>query len=260
MNQRRYRGPGHRSKSPRRCRCCGHDVDWHEPRCARCRHGRRCSRFRAPYALPAAVVICHRTPTHRPSEITRWRDAAEAIAAERELCDPCGPYCEGVHTVATYGADGTVHVRRGSHDPRTPDLAALYPTRHRPSRNPRLDPPPVESWPAPAEFNPPLTRPRTPGITAEQLQRGQTVALRRQLTPAPSPSATLRHQNGVAGMAGNPPTRHGVTRPKKERTMPGLFEAARRAREIADASTDPSDGLLGGARNAGRLTARAHAR
>jgi hypothetical protein len=182
----RYRGPKHRSKSPHRCANCGHLDSWHEPKCARCRQGRRCQYFRAPQPPPPpAALLCLRTRIYgdgygRTAEQTTWRSSAEAMAAERELCaGGCGPRCEGQHMILWFNGDGkTPHVLAGSHDRRLPDdlaerLAVLYPRQ--------VDTIPVELWPAPPEFNEPLRRPRGPTETAERLGRGEALALRQQV-------------------------------------------------------------------------------
>ena len=165
------------SKSPRRCRNCGHDRDWHDPDCRRCRHGLSCTYFRPPHLDSHAVIICHRDPRYaydgsgtkylRGSQWTRGADGDEAIEAERELCARgCGPGCLGRHTLVWFDGDESFTARLGMHEP-VPDLAdelrELYPKlRARGERKPhwrdRIPGPPC-TWPTPDWANPPLERP-----------------------------------------------------------------------------------------------------
>lgn len=117
-------------------------------------------------------------------EITRWRDAAEALEAERVLCDPrCGPSCESRHSIVW--ADGlSMHVRAGVNDVPPPSLAdefaALYPRQ--------LYEPEPEAWSAPAEMNEPLEKPVGTSALAERVTNGQRLAWAQALAEA----ATVR--------------------------------------------------------------------
>lgn len=109
--------------------------------------------------------------------MTRFRDAAAAIEAERALGGGCGPRCEGRHMIVY--SDGTrLHVLSGTHEPPAPDLAeqlsALY-ARDRTGL-------PPECWPAPPELNEPLTPSPVPSALPGQLARGQQLWLRQQLS------------------------------------------------------------------------------
>ena len=110
------------------------------------------------------------------AEITLWSSLSEALAAEAELCHPCGPHCEGTHTIVS--ADG---VRRGSHDPGPPPLAeeleALYPCRWAEY--------PPEWWPVDPELNEPLADPSHGSGLSERLRNGERVALARALATVP---------------------------------------------------------------------------
>jgi hypothetical protein len=105
------------SKSPRRCRNCGHDRDWHDPACQRCQPHRRCTYFRPPQPSRGVVMIClretrfvysaSRSTYARGNEFTAWADVAEALEAERELCaGSCGPHCLGRRAAKVLSAVG----------------------------------------------------------------------------------------------------------------------------------------------------------
>ena len=109
--------------------------------------------------MAAAIVVCIRSVAC--SEFTAWIDLAEALEAERVLCDPhCGPHCEGQHTIVCAGG-----VRRGSHDTRPlafeEELAQCYPREEKDEFAP-------ERAPTPAECNPPLVKPRDGSVLTER--------------------------------------------------------------------------------------------
>jgi hypothetical protein len=112
--------------------------------------------------MVAAIVVCVRSVAGYCSEFTTWASAAEALEAERVLCDPrCGPRGEA-HAIICAGG-----VRRGSHDtrplPLDEELAVLYP-------RPFYECPP-EWAPTPAEYNRPFDKPRDGGVLNERIAR-----------------------------------------------------------------------------------------
>jgi hypothetical protein len=119
----------------------------------------------------------------RHIEVTFWASLTEAVQAERELCRPvCGPTgCEGVHAVCYTDDTGRPRVVRYAAPLRSlaEQLAALYP-RMWPSDTSL----PPESWPAPAGFNEPLSKPRGSDLHA-RLERGEAVALAREVATVP---------------------------------------------------------------------------
>jgi hypothetical protein len=128
-----------------------------------------------------ATLVCLRQMVsgHTAGTVmTQWSSAAEAMQAERELCEGgCGPGCLSAHMVVCSNGDGGLRVLAGSHDRRLPDsladrLTLLYPPRDgRP-----------EKWPTPEEFNEPLDAGHVNSL-AERLDRGHAIGLRRQVAP-----------------------------------------------------------------------------
>jgi hypothetical protein len=124
------------------------------------------------------MLVCVRTKrTERGVELTTWRDKAEALEAWRELCHPCGRWCEGNHIVV-YGEGDRLRAV-GECPPAPPlsvELEACYP-RHFGDG--------VDAWPIPPELNEDLGRPLTASPLPEQIQRGHRISLARLLATAP---------------------------------------------------------------------------
>jgi hypothetical protein len=105
------------------------------------------------------------------------------------------------------------------------------------------DPGDPERWPTPAEFNEPFPDARPASQLGERMRSGQAVELRRQVAYVPEkigPAAPGPDEIPPPVWLVPPPPSHA----RKGITPMSLFERVKRAREIADASTDPADHAL----------------